>query len=80
VVPYNAACNAEGVAGTGFGLDPSNPERVYLCKASCDTYRNVLRTASFYAAQYSQPPIAVPVFAHKAGCVVPETGGAGSGG
>lgn len=77
---FNAACNAEAVAGTGFGVDPTNPNRVYLCKASCDAYRNVLRTASLYAAQNSKPPIAVPVFAHKQGCTVTSSGGAGSGG
>jgi hypothetical protein len=77
---FNAACNAEAVAGTGFGVDPTNPNRVYLCKTSCDAYRNVLRTASLYAAQNSKPPIAVPVFAHKQGCTVSANGGAGSGG
>jgi hypothetical protein len=65
---FNAACSTEGAAGTGFGVDPVNTTRAYLCKDSCDAYRNVLRTASLYAAQNSQPPIAVPVFAHKQGC------------
>jgi hypothetical protein len=76
---FNAACSAEAVAGTGFGFDPTNPNRLYVCKASCDAYRNVLRNASLYAAQNSQPPIAVPMFAHKQGCTVTASGGAGSG-
>ena len=76
---FNGACSTEQVDGAGFGLDGTNPNRVYLCKASCEAYRNVLRTASLYAAQNGQSPIAVPVFSHKAGCPVTAGGGAGSG-
>jgi hypothetical protein len=78
-IGFNAACSSEQVDGTGFGLDPANPNRLYLCKASCEAYRDVLRTASLYAAQNGQSPIAVPVFAHKQGCPVTASGGAGSG-
>jgi hypothetical protein len=53
---------------------------MYLCKGSCDSYRGTLQNASLYAAQNGQPPIAVPVFAHKAGCTVSASGGAGSSG
>lgn len=67
-IPFNAACNAEAVPGVGFGLDPVNPNRLYFCQASCTAYRNVLTNASKYAALVSQPPIAIPVFAHKAEC------------
>lgn len=77
-IAFNAACNAEAVPGEGFGVDPMNPSRTYLCKSSCDAYRNVLHTASLYAAQYAQPPIAVPVFAHKQGCPIAASGGFGS--
>jgi hypothetical protein len=77
---FNAACSTEDVAGVGFGLDPGNPTRMYLCKGSCDSYRGTLQNASLYAAQNGQPPIAVPVFAHKAGCTVSASGGAGSSG
>jgi hypothetical protein len=76
---FNGACSTEDVAGAGFGLDPVNSTRMYLCKASCDAYRDTLRNASLYAAQNGQPPIAVPVFSHKAGCTVTASGGAGSG-
>ena len=78
-IAFNAACSTEQVEGVGFGLDATNPNRAYLCKASCEAYRNVLRTASLYAAQNGQSPIAVPVFAHKAGCPITASGGAGSG-
>ena len=78
-VGFNGACSTEQVDGVGFGLDGANPNRAYLCKASCEAYRTVLRTASFYAAQNGQSPIAVPVFAHKKGCTVTANGGAGSG-
>jgi|GEM_PF-555203 len=78
-IAFNAACSTEQVVGVGFGLDATNPNRAYLCKASCEAYRNVLRTASLYAAQNGQSPIAVPVFAHKAGCPITASGGAGSG-
>ena len=67
---FNGACTTEQVDGEGFGLDATNPNRVFLCKASCEAYRNVLRTASLYAAQNGQSPIAVPVFSHLKGCPV----------
>ncbi|MDB4938855.1 MAG: hypothetical protein JWP87_5827 [Labilithrix sp.] len=76
---FNGACSSEDVAGVGFGLDPGDAKRMYLCKASCEAYRGTLRNASLYAAQNGQPPIAVPVFSHKAGCTVTASGGAGSG-
>lgn len=77
-LPFNAACSTEAVGGTGFGVDPVNDKRLFLCKASCDAYRNVLRNASLYAAQNLQPAIAVPMFSHKAGCE-PTPGGKGAG-
>jgi hypothetical protein len=77
-LPFNAACSTESVGGAGFGLDPTDPRRVYLCKASCDAYRNVLRDASRYAALTFQSAIAVPVFAHKPGCE-PKGDGTGTG-
>ncbi len=75
---FNGACTTEQIDGEGFGLDAANTNRVYLCKASCEAYRTVLRTASLYAAQYGQSPIAVPVFTHLKGCPVTAGGGAGS--
>jgi hypothetical protein len=78
-LPFNGACTTEQVEGSGFGLDATNPNRVYLCKTSCEEYRRVLRTASLYAAQNGQSPIAVPVFSHKQGCTVSASGGAGTG-
>lgn len=78
-IGFNAACSTEQVDGQGFGLDAANPKRAYLCKATCEAYRNVLRTASLYAAQNGQSPIAVPVFSHKKGCTVTASGGAGTG-
>ncbi len=77
-IAFNAACSTEQVDGAGFGLDATNPNRVYLCKASCDAYRGVLRNASLYAAQNGQSPIAVPVFSHINGCPATVGGGAGS--
>ena len=75
---FNGACTTEQIDGEGFGVDATNTNRVYLCKASCEVYRNVLRTASLYAAQNGQSPIAVPVFSHLKGCTVTAGGGAGS--
>lgn len=77
-LPFNAACSTENAPGAGFGVDATNDKRVYLCKSSCDAYRNVLRNASLYAAQNLQPAIAVPMFSHKAGCE-PAAGGKGAG-
>ena len=78
-LPFNAACSTESVNGSGFGVDPLNDKRIFLCKASCDSYRQVLRLASLYAAQNLQPAIAVPMFSHKTGCE-PKAGGKGAGG
>jgi hypothetical protein len=77
-LPFNAACSTEAAAGAGFGVDATNDKRVYLCKASCDAYRGVLRNAALYAAQNLEPSIAVPIFAHKQGCA-PAAGGKGAG-
>ena len=77
-IAFNGNCTTEQVDGVGFGADPVNPTRIYLCRKTCDDYRDVLRTASLYAAQNGQSPIAVPVFAHKPSCPVPAGGGAGS--
>ena len=77
-IGFNAACTSEQIDGAGFGLDPTNPKRVYLCKATCEAYRSVLRNASLYAAQNGQSPIAVPVFAHNQGCPATAGGGAGT--
>ncbi|HVH43999.1 MAG TPA: hypothetical protein VM925_16720 [Labilithrix sp.] len=70
-VPPNAACNAENMPGTGWGYGTSTApgkKRIFLCGDSCSTYRNVLASASDFALIYQQPPIAVPVFSHKAAC------------
>jgi hypothetical protein len=76
---FNPTCSVEQSAGEGFGVDPVNASRVYFCKASCDKYRAVLRTAALYAAQNLQPAIPVPVFSHKQGCSpVPGKTSAGS--
>jgi hypothetical protein len=77
-LPFNAGCTTEAAAGAGFGVDPTNDKRVFLCKDSCDAYRAVLRNASLYAAQNLKPAIAVPMFSHKAGCE-PLPGGKGAG-
>jgi len=70
-IPPNASCTAEGVPGVGwgFGTDaPPGAKRIHLCADSCAEYRNTLAQASDFALIYQQPPIAVPVFAHKQGC------------
>jgi hypothetical protein len=76
---FNAECNKEQVGAQGWGVDADKPNRLYLCKASCDAYRAVLRTAGLYAAQNLQPAIAVPIFSHKQGCSpIPGKTSAGS--
>ncbi len=67
----NAACSAEGVAGAGWGYGtdaPPGTKRIFLCADSCTEYRNTLAQASDFALIYQQPPIAVPIFAHKKSC------------
>lgn len=67
----NAACDAEDVAGEGWGFSPDAPggkRRVVLCADSCTAYRQILRTSSDFALLYQQPAYAVPMFAHKGDC------------
>ncbi len=68
-IGFNSACSSEAVAGVGFGVDPTETKRLFLCKDSCDAYRSVLRNAGLYSAQNTMPAIAVPIFAHKEGCM-----------
>lgn len=73
-VPFDTACTSQNGAGSnGWGLDPSNDKRLYLCGSACSDYRNTVRTAALYAAQTLQPAIAVPIFANKKDCVPPST-------
>jgi hypothetical protein len=70
-VPANTACNTDDVPGTGWGYGgkpPAGKKRIYLCQDSCTKYRDVLAQASDFALIYQQPPIAVPIFAHKKAC------------
>lgn len=70
-VAWNAACTTEGAPGAGwnYGAAPgAGTKRIFLCQASCDAYRTTLAQASDFALIYQQPPIAVPVFAHKEAC------------
>lgn len=72
-IPPNAGCTAEGAPGTGWGYGPDasappGTKRIFLCADSCTAYRNTLAQASDFALIYQQPPIAVPIFAHKKAC------------
>lgn len=80
VLPFNASCNSQTANASGWGVDPTNDKRVYLCGDSCTGYRSVVRTAALYAAQNLQPALAVPVFAHKEGCAPTASGPQPSGG
>lgn len=69
--PANPACSGENLPGTGwgYGASPSvGKKRIYLCADTCGKYREVLAKASDFALLYQKPPIAVPIFAHKASC------------
>lgn len=68
VIPFDASCNGQGTGGSGWGLDASNPKRLFVCGTSCDDYRAVLRKAALYAQLTQQPATAVPIFAHAKGC------------
>jgi hypothetical protein len=68
-IPANGACTGENVAGEGWGFGTAvGKRRIFLCNNSCTDYQNVLAQASDYALLYGQPPLAVPIFAHKASC------------
>lgn len=68
VISHAPACNSASAAADGWGMDASNPRRVRLCGQACTTYRDVLKKAAFYANQYGQPALPVPVFAFKNEC------------
>lgn len=74
VVPFDESCNGQGTGESGWGLDPSNPKRLFVCGTSCDDYRAVLRKAALYAQLSQQPATAVPIFAHAQGCGPEATG------
>jgi hypothetical protein len=70
-VPPNAGCTGEGVPGNGwgYGTPPSaSTKRIFLCNDACTSYRNTLAQASDFSLLYQQPPIPVPIFAHKKAC------------
>lgn len=67
-VKNDPACNADGANANGWGADATNNRRIRLCGQACTDYREVLKKAAAYAAQYSQPSLAVPVFAHDKDC------------
>lgn len=65
------ACTDEKATGEGWGYGSSpnaSKKRIFFCQDSCKKYQGVLSAASDFALLYQQPPIAVPVFAHKASC------------
>jgi hypothetical protein len=66
-ITRDAACTGNGAPGNGWGYNATT-KRVHVCGKACDDYRNTLRTAAGYAAQYGQPSLAVPLFAHSAAC------------
>jgi hypothetical protein len=68
-------CTDPKGAGNGWGQSGG---RVYLCGKACSDYRGVLQIAAAYAAQYKEPALAVPMFAHDKGCA-PDAGGNPSG-
>ncbi len=67
-IPHDGACTTDGAPGNGWGYDPA-AKRVYVCGQACTDYRNTLRKAAGYAAQYRQRALAVPLFAHKPACI-----------
>jgi len=68
VIKHDPACNTEGASANGWGIDSAKETRVRLCGQACTNYRDVVKKASAYAIQYSQPSLPVPVFAFKKEC------------
>jgi len=68
----NAACTSENVDGEGWGAvpngGPAGKTRIYMCKASCERYRDVARQASAFSITFGQPSIPVPVYAYRSVC------------
>ena len=67
-IAHDAACNGEAASANGWGKDPGNPRRIYVCGQACTDYRGVLATASNFAAAQLKPSPSVPIFAHRKGC------------
>ncbi len=74
VVIAPGTCGAEGAPGRGWGYGP-DPEpgkkRIYLCQDSCADYRDALKRGSDFNLVFGRPAPALPVFAHRPGCVPP---------
>ena len=66
-ITHDAACTSGEATANGWGYNPTT-KRIFVCGKACDDYRNTLRTAAGYAAQYGQPSLAVPLFQHQAAC------------
>lgn len=69
-------CTSVKSTVAGWGTDETG--RVIVCDAACRDYRSALERAAAYSGQYLKPALAVPMFAHAAGCA-PEAGGKPSG-
>ncbi len=66
-IVHDATCTADGTTGNGWGYNATT-HRIHVCGQACTSYRTTLRNAAGYAAQYGQPSLAVPLFAHQGEC------------
>ncbi len=66
-ITRDAACTSDGAAANGWGYNATT-RRLHVCGQACTSYRDTLRTAAGYAAQYGQPSLAVPLFSHRGVC------------
>jgi len=66
-ITRDAACTSDGANANGWGYNTTT-HRIHVCGQACTAYRNTLRNAAGYAAQYGQPSLAVPLFSHRGAC------------
>lgn len=66
-IAHDSACTPDNTAGNGWSYNAAT-KRVHVCGAACKSYRDVLKSAAGFGAAVNQPSLAVPLFAHKAGC------------
>ncbi|MDB4943799.1 MAG: hypothetical protein JWP97_3333 [Labilithrix sp.] len=70
-IAHDAACTSNGGGGNGWGSAPvqgTTKHRIYVCGDACTAYRDKLRTAAAYAAQYEQSSPAIPLFLYTPQC------------
>lgn len=65
----DAPADPNGQEGWERGaVTPEGKQRVFFCPKTCNSYRDILKSAAQFSTLYLQDPLPVPVIAFKAAC------------